>query len=123
MRKCDLVPIVVLGLCILAFAGVVISTRVTDAAETEQVYYIIGYSNYWYTNPFNPYNRVPMTKVIASYRVLEVTDEQGLVVETHDLCYGGHYDFEVGRLYKITSKGNYWWAYRKITAIEILGDT
>jgi len=121
MSKSDYVLPVFILLIVVVGISAVYSVQVVGSREHECVCYVIGYSKYWFAMPFWRTD-IPLTKVVASYQVLKISDSDGgLVVDTFELHYGGHYDFELGKLYKIYSEGNFWWEHRKITKIELLG--
>jgi len=91
------------------------SLLVTDMQPHEEVYYVIGYTKSY----FSP-TGTPITSVVTSYRVIGIDSKDNPIVETRARTYGGHYDFEIGRLYKVHSEGKPGWAYRKITMFETM---
>ena len=109
-----LTVMLVLLVVVIVFGGYcVYATQVANARPHEEVYYVIGYTKGYYT-----LTNVPMTTVLVSYNVIGLDSDGNLVAETDTKCYGGHYDFEIGQLYKVYSEGNFWWLYRKITMTQ-----
>lgn len=116
MNNDEKIATTLLIIVICLFTLLILNTHRNNMMAHVETGYVVGY-----VQKFAWLGDVPITVVTYSYKIIDLNTDDEPIVKTKKVTYGGHYDFEIGSLYKVYSVGNFGWLYRSIFSADIIG--